>query len=387
MMEQLQGLNHKDQDVEEIIYYSKFAVAYVLEQEGANPGWRKANIEGPVLLLRRSSVPKLQLLVKNQFSTNDLSDALHEKWELDCQKNYVFYKVESSKEKIRGLWFHDDAERQRCEAALEKTLKELRSKGPPKQAYAPGPQVEPPKAPNPQTDSLFSQFGVGKGLDVAPGGRPALAEAPAGNPGREGGALDQFKVDDPSIEGIVYSAKFAVAYFLQQEGQSPGWRKANIEGPVYLLRRSAAPKYKLIVKNQFSNNDLVDCVHPEWELDCQKNYVFYKVENNSEKIRGLWFHDDAERQKCESQLEGVLADIRKSPAPQAEALAAEAPQTDSLYAAQFGLGKLGAPPSAPPPPGSVTISPEALATSFHQLADDERFVSMIMNELRKVSVA
>ena len=87
---------------------------------------------------------------------------------------------------------------------------------------------------------------------------------------------------------------------MQQEGASPGWRKANIEGPVYLIKRQKAPlclgmqtelsfcmektykdishsqfctafqrvsplyhpclelSYQIIVKNQFSNNDLID---------------------------------------------------------------------------------------------------------------------------------
>merc|ERR1719188_108166 len=144
----LESLQQQDAEIDHIVVYSKFVVAYLLQQDGPNPGWRKANIEGPVYLVRRRVNPRYQLLVKNQFSQNNLLDSLHPDWELDCQKNYVFYKVEDPSKRIRGLWFHDDAERTKIEEALERTLDELRNK----------PQVEPqtepspaPKAPAPVT--------------------------------------------------------------------------------------------------------------------------------------------------------------------------------------------------------------------------------------------
>jgi len=111
--------------------------------------------------------------------------------------------------------------------------------------------------------------------------------------------LEQLRSQDPDIDHIVTYSKFVVAYLLQQDGPNPGWRKANVEGPVYLLRRRTAkgPQYQVLVKNQFSTNDMIDTLHPNWELDCQKNYVFYKVEDQTKRIRGLWFHDDAERMR------------------------------------------------------------------------------------------
>merc|ERR1719201_2583383 len=112
---------------------------------------------------------------------------------------------------------------------------------------------------------------------------------------------------DADVDHIVAYFKFAVAYLLQQEPPNQGWCKANIEGPLYIVRRRSAPRFQLIVKNQSSSNDLVDRLHPDWELDCgQKNYVFYKVEDPSKRVRGLWFHDDAERQALEQVLEKIL---------------------------------------------------------------------------------
>lgn len=113
----------------------------------------------------------------------------------------------------------------------------------------------------------------------------------------------QFQAADPYAASIVCSSKSVAAYVLQQDGANPGWRHANIEGPVYVIRRRVAPWYQLIVKGKNSKNNLIDYLHPGSRLDCQKNYIFYKVEGRTERSRRLWFRDDAERIKLEGEIE------------------------------------------------------------------------------------
>lgn len=168
--------------------------------------------------------------------------------------------------------------------------------------------------------------------------------------------LQNLQQTDPDINNVIVYSKFVVTYFLHQDGANQGWRKSNIEGPVYLVGRRTAPRYQLLVKNQFSTNDLLDSLHPEWEMDCQKNYVFYKVEDPSKCIRGLWFHDDQERQKIEAAVEQTLAEMRSRPQDQH---AMEAPH------------EAAPPPGAPPPPPGVRnpAPPAATATSAAGAAD------------------
>mmetsp|Transcript_15103 Transcript_15103/g.45270 ORF Transcript_15103/g.45270 Transcript_15103/m.45270 type:complete len:217 (-) Transcript_15103:34-684(-) len=139
----LTTLQEKDSDIDDIVAYSQFVVAYLVQQDGANPGWRKANIDGPVYLVRRRVNPRYQLLVKNQFNTSDLCDNLHPDWELDSQSNYVFYKVKDPAKRIRGLWFHHDQERKRIEIALNRVLEELRSQPMAQQPLPPLPDPSP----------------------------------------------------------------------------------------------------------------------------------------------------------------------------------------------------------------------------------------------------
>jgi len=212
------------------------------------------------------------------------------------------------------------------------------------------------------------------------------------------GMLESLQHQDPNIDHIVIYSKFVVGYLLQQAGPNPGWRKANIEGPVYLVRRRGTPRYQLLVKNQFSANDLLDSVHPDWELDCQTNYVFYKVEDASKRIRGLWFHDDAERLKLESALEKTLEEIRQSSEPQTEPQprkmepaqpepcrpnpGIDTSQMDNLYA-QLGLTR----PMEAAPQDRVTVSMASLRTALKALADDDNFVRMLMQKLKETQNA
>lgn len=225
--------------------------------------------------------------------------------------------------------------------------------------------------------------------------------------------VDMLKQQDPEIDHIVAYSKFVVAYLLHQDGPNPGWRKANIEGPVYLVRRRISPWYQLLVKNQFSNNDSLDSLHPDWELDCQKNYVFYKVEDPTKQIRGLWFHDDSERQKLEGLLESTLEKLRSKqtephvepPPHTAEPAQDLASYTganagmpnggdananmDSLYM-QFGLTKpadnvsnvRGHANQGGASNERVTITRDSLRTALHELVDDDAFMNVIMSKLK-----
>lgn len=220
-------------------------------------------------------------------------------------------------------------------------------------------------------------------------------------PARHQGMLETLhkSVQDPDIIAIKAYSKFVVAYLLQQDGPSPGWRKANIEGPVYLVerRKGPGPRYQLLVLNQFSNNNLLDGLHPSWELDCQKNYVFFKVEDTSKRIRGLWFHDDAERQKMETSLEYYLKELREggNDAPagppgsgfNAQELAnvmsaAVGPEQAAKYIGQApGLsmtGMAGGMAGA----GGVQVTRSQLRAAMHALADDDAFITFVMNKLK-----
>ncbi|CAE7796785.1 unnamed protein product [Symbiodinium sp. CCMP2456] len=187
------------------------------------------------------------------------------------------------------------------------------------------------------------------------------------------GMLEPLQQQDPDISQIVTYSKFVVAYFLQQDGTSPGWRKANIEGPVYLVRRKSAPLYQVIVKNQFSTSDLIDNLHPEWELDCQKNYIFYKIEDPSKQIRGLWFHNDAERIKIENMLEQTMEELRNK--------GMDVQPTKQVAAQPPRVGESAANGDSQSADG-VVVTKETVRSVLRAMADDDAFLETIMQKLK-----
>merc|ERR1719373_140191 len=189
------------------------------------------------------------------------------------------------------------------------------------------------------------------------------------------GMLSSLQMSDANIDNIEVYSKFVVAYLLQQEGTNPGWRKANIEGPVHLVRRRTAPRYQLLVKNQFSTNDLLDDLHPDWELDCQKNYVFYKVQDPAKRIRGLWFHDDNERKRMEALIEAMLKRVR---AGETEAVAPPGPQAQGSYGGARQAQAQGS-------YGGVAISPASVKAALQALAEDEDFVGLVYQKLKNAA--
>mmetsp|Transcript_109549 Transcript_109549/g.234125 ORF Transcript_109549/g.234125 Transcript_109549/m.234125 type:complete len:232 (-) Transcript_109549:127-822(-) len=202
--------------------------------------------------------------------------------------------------------------------------------------------------------------------------------------------LEMLQQTDQEIEAIVIACQFVVTYLLQQHGCTPGWRKANIEGPMVLVRRRSAPRFQLIVKNQLNSRDLQDNMDQAWELDCQKNYVFYKSEDASKRIRGLWFKDDAERLKVQTSLERSLDELRREPEQQMAVLPRPGQEPPVPSQAADGI-------AVPPPDGSeahahvapldqkeiVIVTADSLRASLLSLAEDDSFVAALMQKLKQ----
>jgi len=164
------------------------------------------------------------------------------------------------------------------------------------------------------------------------------------------GSLQELQASDPQVDNIVGYSAAVVVYLLEQEGDSPGWQKQDIEGPVFIVKRKALPRYRLLVKNAAGGDNLLDAVHSEWQLDCQESYVFYQTQDTSQKVRGLWFAENDERTRMEQVISGVLEELRSNPDLEKEA-PAPAP------AAPAPAPAAPAPPPPGPPPSDDDFGP------------------------------
>lgn len=182
---------------------------------------------------------------------------------------------------------------------------------------------------------------------------------------------------DSELVGMKSFIKFVVVYLLQQDGESPGWRKAGIEGTLFIAECKSEPKYKLIVKNKTGANDLVDAINKEWDVDIKTNYVFYKVEDPAKRIRGLWIPEDDQRQKLGEDLENLLNEIGKV----REDSGPTGPSDDSEVKAKLqSMGKTGQ--VAMPTDQVVQANAQIMRHALHTLVDDENWIEMWVQGLK-----
>ena len=130
---------------------------------------------------------------------------------------------------------------------------------------------------------------------------------------------------DPQIVDLAITASHVVLYqFSLPQNQ---WIKKNIEGTLFVCKRSDVPRFKLIVSNRNSTENLEVGITSTFQMQVREPYLIFR-DNNTTKTtasgttgageeeneaihpRGLWFHDDKERQQVHSFLENVVKSLQ-----------------------------------------------------------------------------
>jgi len=126
---------------------------------------------------------------------------------------------------------------------------------------------------------------------------------------------------DPQIVDLAITASHVVLYQFSLETQQ--WIKRNVEGSLFVVKRSDVPRFKLIVSNRNSTENLEVGITSTFQMQLREPYLIFRdsaSSNNSnggaataadEAIRGLWFHDGKEREQVHSYLENVVKSLQK----------------------------------------------------------------------------
>eukprot|EP00985_Skeletonema_marinoi_P024352 scaffold16847_cov173-Skeletonema_marinoi.AAC.7 len=132
---------------------------------------------------------------------------------------------------------------------------------------------------------------------------------------------------DPQIVDLAITASHVVLYQFSLETQQ--WIKRNVEGSLFVVKRSDVPRFKLIVSNRNSTENLEVGITSTFQMQLREPYLIFRDSassnnnNNSgggggggggaadEAIRGLWFHDGKEREQVHSYLENVVKSLQK----------------------------------------------------------------------------
>ena len=231
---------------------------------------------------------------------------------------------------------------------------------------------------------------------------------------------------DKTVVDIVASASHCVMYELGGGKNSPSWEKKDVEGSLFIVKRSTACPYSLIVLNRNSPSNFTQDIDGKTQTKIMEKLLMFKTvdtETKADLVRGLYFHDESERDSVNATFERIINKLEVSsllPLQQATPEVAEAtPVTQSGTVDEIAtatlLSQLGINPKSPglnsteatnqPPainsPAALTntakptntyspgmiLDKKSLQLSLMSLIQDERFIDLIHAQYVKVTSA
>ena len=120
---------------------------------------------------------------------------------------------------------------------------------------------------------------------------------------------------DSSILDIAGSATHVVLYEFNNAEQK--WQKIDVEGSLFLSKRSDAPRFKLVVMNRNSRDNFDVPITGKFQMQVRDPYLIFREEkgvegsSGSSKILGIWFHDDSEREAVSALLMKIVESLAK----------------------------------------------------------------------------
>ncbi|CAN8295001.1 unnamed protein product [Cochlearia groenlandica] len=107
---------------------------------------------------------------------------------------------------------------------------------------------------------------------------------------------------DPYIEEILITAAHVTFYEFNIElGQ---WGRKDVEGSLFVVKRSTQPRFQFIVMNRRNTDNLVENLLGDFEYEVQGPYLLYR--NASQEVNGIWFYNKRECEEVASLFKRLL---------------------------------------------------------------------------------
>lgn len=109
---------------------------------------------------------------------------------------------------------------------------------------------------------------------------------------------------DSAVRAIILTTPH-VAVYVFKVGK---WERKNIEGPLYLVRRSQAPEFSLLVLNRKGPNHMVELLTEHYEFNDQEPYVIFRDSKAPTPTpHGMWFKSSEDRNKLWKEIQNINA--------------------------------------------------------------------------------
>ena len=182
------------------------------------------------------------------------------------------------------------------------------------------------------------------------------------NDERRKAQLAALQADDKDIEDILLTASHVALYELKTESTGPAWRKTDVEGCLYVLKRRSRPKTMILIKNQSDSDegDFSQSLEGKVEFEVKESTIFYKV-GDRPTVRGLWFASKDSLNQFAALVEKnahtedagkALMDMLARPSQPKPVVRDD----DAISLLKEKL-KIGAPPAPPAPPAVHASQP------------------------------
>lgn len=110
---------------------------------------------------------------------------------------------------------------------------------------------------------------------------------------------------DRNVIDIAITATHVVLYEYKQSS----WEKKNVEGTLFITKRTDAPRFKLVVLNRSSTENLDVPIAATFQMQVKDPYLIFRDGPASTDFIGIWFHDGRERDQIASYLEQVVSGL------------------------------------------------------------------------------
>jgi Dcp1-like decapping family len=207
---------------------------------------------------------------------------------------------------------------------------------------------------------------------------------------RKKAQLSFFKETDPSVTDILVTASHCAVYTLQTMGDSKhAWHKSDIEGSLYVLKRSNKPFLSFIIRNQNGGEDFIESIVDKVNLEIKDQTVFYKIGDKG-KVHGLWFSNQDSLQKFVKCMQSApiedpgktLMSLIKKEQPSASAPIAPPAIAPSVPSAP-AISPKPAMTVIPPPPGLV-VNDDSLSILRSRLEIPQQMSQQITQQVSAV---
>lgn len=184
---------------------------------------------------------------------------------------------------------------------------------------------------------------------------------------------------------------------------------------MFVAKRSSFPRFKIIVMNRNSKNNLEVPLAPTFQMQVREPYLIFRMEKGDEKesqeIRGIWFHDGKERQTIVDVLDRIVKSLsfpeekkpNQSAQPQRSAANQQVINKEKAAASLMAVLKIGGSAGS----GSQTpqqkqqvqkaqedssvqnmvLDKKSLQLSLMSLLQEDRFLDLIHAQYLKVAKA